>query len=295
MPIAQDFDYHRPSTLKEAGRLLGKYKRASILAGGTDLIAEIKEEAASPDAVIDIKAIVGLNKIAIKDGKLRIGALVTFADIIASKAIRKKLPVLVEISRRVASPGIRNRATLAGNICSAVPCLDSGPLLMALDAVVVAYGPSGQRKIPVSSWFRGNRKTSIKRGEIVTEMVLPLPPIKHGGCFIKLGRYNGEDLAQASVLAMAFAKNSYRVAFGSLGPVPLRAHKIEDILNGKTLSDELIEKSKAIIPGIISPISDIRASKEYRLHMAIVMFERAIRAAVSRLSGDGPEYGTNLI
>jgi len=295
MPILHDFDYHRPSNLKDAINLLGKYRNAAVLAGGTDLVPEMKENVSAPDAVIDIKQIPRLNKIEQTERKLHIGALVTFSDILDSKLISKKLPVLIEICRNVASPGIRNRATLVGNICSAVPCMDSGPILTALDAIVVTSGPVGKRKIPISEWFRGNRKTSIKKSEIVTGVIIPLPPSRHGGCYIKLGRYNGEDLAQASVLVAAFPNSSFRISFGSVGPAPIRAGRIEKILARGEPLDTLIAEARAIIPEIISPITDIRASKEYRLHMAGVMFERAVRTARSRLLGNGPEYGQCLI
>ncbi len=295
MPILHDFEYHHPKTIKEAVRLLGKYKKAAVLAGGTDLVPEMKAAVSVPEAVIDIKGIPGLDKIGWDEGVLRIGALATFADLLESKQVRAKLPVLAEISRNVASPGIRNRATLVGNICSAVPCMDSGPLLAALNATVVTSGPTGKRKIPISQWFRGNRKTSIKKGEIVSEVTIPLPPRKHGGCYIKLGRYNGEDLAQASVLVMALPKNEFRVAFGSVGPIPIRAQRLEKILTNNGSTEKAIAEARAQIPHTIAPITDIRASKEYRLHMTEVMFERATRAALSRLTGDGSAYGEKLI
>jgi carbon-monoxide dehydrogenase medium subunit len=276
-------------------RLLSKYKKPAVLAGGTDLINNLKIEVEKPDAVIDIKGIKELSGIAYQSGVLSIGAAVTFSELIESRIIGTRFPVIAEVAKTVGSVGIRNRATMAGNICSAVACADSGPLLVAYDAVIVARGPKGKRNVPASKWFKGNKKTDIKKGEMVTAIEIPQPARKHAGCYVKLGRYSGEDLAQASVLILALPGKRYRIAFGSVGPVPIRAAKLEMLLDGRTLSDELVAKCKAVIPAVISPITDIRATKEYRLHMCQIMFERGIKAAASRFAGNGPEYGTRLI
>ncbi len=295
MPLVHDFEYHKPATLAAAIKLLSKYKKPAILAGGTDLIAEIKEEMISPDALIDIKGLAELKKIEFKNGKLAIGSLVTFSQIIESKVVLNKFPVFVEVARMVASVGIRNRATMVGNICSAVPCMDSGPILTAYDAVINVKGAKGARKIPIDKWFVGPRKTTLKKGEIVTGVTIALPDKKHAGCYVKLGRYSGEDLAQASVLVLAMPKDTYRIAFGSVGPTPIRARNLENMLNGHKLDDAIIYEAKQLILKTVFPITDIRATREYRMHMCQVMFERGIKAASSRLAGNGPAYGHNQI
>jgi CO/xanthine dehydrogenase FAD-binding subunit len=294
MPIVHDFEYFKAKTLPEALRLLAKQKGAAVLAGGTDIINEIKEGIAKPTALIDIKGLPSLKKIEIKGNKLSIGALVTFSEILHSSIIKKRLPVLAEVARTVGSVGIRNRATMVGNICSAVPCMDSGPILTAFDASITVQSAKGKRRIPISDWFFGPRKTARKIGELATGIEIAIPKKKHGGCYAKLGRYTGEDLAQASVLVLALADRTYRVAFGSVGPVPIRATKIEELLNGEELSEALIAQAISIIPQTVMPITDIRASKEYRLQMCQVMFERALRTAISRLRSNGPEYGINV-
>lgn len=295
MPLLHDFEYHKPKTVSQTLKLLAKFKKAAVLAGGTDIIAEIKEEMTSPEALIDIKGLSELDKIEYKNGKLTIGALVTFTEIIESKIINSKFPVLAEVARTVGSVGIRNRATMVGNICSAVPCMDSGPVLSAYEAVIEIRGVKGKRKIKIDDFFLGPRKTAIKKGELVTSITLPLPDKKHAGCYVKLGRYSGEDLAQASVLILALPKQTYRIAFGSVGPTPIRAGKIEKFLNRQELNDVLIEKAKSMILQTVTPITDIRATKEYRLQMCQVMFERGIKAAVGRLAGNGPQYSERLI
>jgi CO/xanthine dehydrogenase FAD-binding subunit len=303
MPITHEFEYLKPKNLAETAKALGKAKaKAMILAGGTDIVGHLKEDLVTPGLLIDIKGLKELKKIEFKNGSLQIGALVTFSELIDSKLVNSKFPVLVEISKKVASVGIRNRATMVGNICSAVPCLDSGPVLVGMDAVVHLKGPRGQRKIPATKWFTGPRKTARKPDELVTSISIPLPKEKFGACYVKLGRYQGEDLAQASVFVCVTKGKSlsYRVAFGSVGPTPKRGLKIEKLLVNEakatgSIGDESIARAKHLVPSEITPITDIRASKEYRLHMCQVMLERALRAAETRLKGQGPLYGENLI
>ncbi|HUJ12103.1 MAG TPA: hypothetical protein VL171_19010, partial [Verrucomicrobiae bacterium] len=174
---------------------------------------------------------------------------------------------------------------------------------------------------PLNKWFVGPRKTVLKRGEIATGVAVPLPKKNHAACFVKLRRYEGEDLAQASVTVLVTdgdrlsvtgdrAKQTghqspvtnyqprglhYRVSFGAVAPRPIRAERIEALLDGEELTDDLIQRAVQLVPEEIAPITDIRATKEYRTHMIGVMLERGLRAAVSRLEGRGPEYGTSLI
>jgi CO/xanthine dehydrogenase FAD-binding subunit len=296
MAIAHQFEYVKPGSLREAVKTLARYgSRARILAGGTDLVSLIAEDIVKPETVVDIKGLPGLNKVKFKDGVLSIGALVTFSDLRDSPAVAKRFPVLREMTGWLASVGIRNRATVLGNLCSAVPCCDSGPALLVYDAMVLVTGPSGKRKVPLREWFVGPRKTVLKRGEIATGVAVPLPGKKHAACFVKLRRYEGEDLAQASVTVLALAGNSYRISFGAVAPRPIRGDKIEALLEGQPLSDSLIEAAVRLIPQAIAPITDIRATKEYRTLMVGVMLERALRAVAGRLAGTGPEYGTSLI
>lgn len=296
MIIAHEFEYFKPSSIDEAIKLLNKYgAKARILSGGTDLVVRIKDGFETPDAVIDIKGLDELKVLDFKDNKLIVGTLTTFNELIDSEVVKEKFPLLWESAKSVASMGIRNRATMVGNICSAVPSLDSGPALLLYEATVVVKGKDGERRIPIEEWFLGPRKTALKEGELVEYIEIPLPQKKHAGCYVKLGRYNGEDLAQVGVGVLVLSGNEYRVAFCAVGPKPTRAKKIESLLNGKELSDSLIEEAKKLVEEEISPITDIRATKEYRMHMAKVMLDRALKAAVGRLNGKGPDYGTRLI
>ena len=283
MAIVHEFKYFKAKSIKEAVSLLSKHKNAALLAGGTDLVCELKDQAASPSALIDIKGIETLQGITLTGKQLKIGALVTFTDLILSDVVKEQFPLLAEMAKTVASVAIRNRATVVGNICSAVPCMDSAPVLYVYDASIHVIGPSGKREIPISQWFKNVRKTAIKKDEIVTHISIPLPTHKHAGCFAKLGRYAGEDLAQANVAVLVLQNNRYRVSFGSVAPVPIRAKKIEKALNGKPVDEKTIKIAQELLLQEIKPITDIRATKEYRMHMCKVMLERSLKTAVERL------------
>jgi carbon-monoxide dehydrogenase medium subunit len=255
------------------------------------LIPWIREDLVEPEVVIDVKGIDGLNEITLKDDSLVIGSLVTFSDLIDSEKIRTRFPLVFEAARLVGSVGIRNRATMVGNICSAVPSCDSGPVLLVHEAVVLSVGSDGERAIPIGDWFVGPKRTSLGTGRMVTSITLPLPRTDQAGSYVKLGRYNGEDLAQASVAVLAMPGNVYRVAFGAVAPTPVRSQRIESFLAGREPSDSVIDEAKKLVGEETSPIGDVRSSREYRRHMLEVMFERGLRAAAARLGGEGPAYG----
>lgn len=294
MAIAHPFDYVKPTNLAAAVKFLAK-PGSMALAGGTDLITLISEGMVKPALLVDLKGIASLDKLVFKNNVLTIGALATFSDIRDSAVVAKKFPVIREMTGWLASNGIRNRATMAGNLCSAVPCCDSGPVLHVYETSVLVRGPKGKRAVPLGKWFLGPRKTVLKKGELATGLRVPLPKKKHAACFVKLRRYKGEDLAQASVTVMALAGNEYRVSFGSVAPAPIRAFEIEMLLGGKQLTDDRIKQAVKLVPKIIAPITDIRSTKEYRMHMVCVMLDRGLKAAASRLAGNGPEYGVELI
>ncbi len=286
MIITNNFKYFKPKTLDEATNLLSKFgEKAKILAGGTDLIVNLKEEIEIPEAVIDIKGIEKLQEINFDNNRLFIGACVTFSDLIGSEIIKEKFNLLRQASRSVASVGIRNRATMVGNICSAVPSADSAPALLVYEADVIVRSSNEEKRIPISKWFISPKKTVLEENEIVIGISIDLPGKKHAGTYEKLSRYKGEDLAQAGVGILAFEGLQYRVAFCAVGPIPKRSKRIENLLNGNIITDKLLQKAKELIPAEISPITDIRSSKEYRTHMMQVMFERGMKKVVSQISG----------
>jgi len=286
MPISHEFDYKKPATIDEAVELLAQYgDKAKVLAGGTDLVVMMKEDILAPEMVIDIKGIKELKEISFSNDELKIGAGVTFFEIEESKIIKQDFRILWEAAGTVASVGVRNAATLVGNICTAVPSLDSAPALMVYDAVVLVKSKSGERTIAIEDWFTGPKRTALKPDEMVVAVSMKKPAKKSASCYKKLGRYKGEDLAQAGVGVLVCEDKQYKVSFNAVGPVPTRAHKIETLLNGQELTEENIAKAQDLVEQEISPITDIRASKEYRTQMVKVMLERALKDASAILNG----------
>jgi carbon-monoxide dehydrogenase medium subunit len=259
------------------------------------MVPWLRDDLVEPDLLVDIKAIPDLATIGRRDDELTLGALVTFTDVIESEVVRRTAPVLAEMAHQVASVGVRNRATVVGNVCSAVPSLDAGPVLLVYDATVHVAGPAGARTVPLTEWFVAPKRTQLGAGELVTAITLHLPAVDHGAVFLKLARYSGEDLAQANLAVLTTAAHEHRLAFGAVAPVAFRAVEIEAMLLGKPLDERVIADARALVGGTISPISDVRASAEYRTHMCGVMVDRGLRAAASRLAGEGPSYPAHLI
>lgn len=286
MAVAHDFNYYRPTELQEAMKLMKQYgANGRLLAGGTDLAVYIKEGLEHPQAVIDVKHIKELKGLEVQADGVFIGAKATFSDILNSKEIKKQYLLLWEAARSVASVGIRNRATLVGNICSAIPSLDSAPALLCYNAVVHVISSKGERAIPITEWFLAPRKTAKKPDEVVLGVNIPKPSGKSTGCYLKLGRYGGEDLAQAGIGMLFSQKFGFRVAYCAVGPIPKRAELIEKFINGKELTQDRIEKAKALVTSEIAPITDIRASQEYRTHMCEVMLQRGLTVCLDRMNG----------
>ena len=291
-----NFDYRKPIDLNEALNLKSEWgKSSSLLLGGTDLLLAIEENLRTPDLLIDLKSVKELDNLAKVEGHLDIGARVTYSNLINSKLIKKYLPGIWESSRLVASVGVRNVATLVGNICNAVPSAESAAPLLVRDALVHLSSLKENRTVPISDFFTGPRKTVVGEREIVTKVSVPCTNGDFGESYVKLGRYRGEDIAQVAVSVLVDSSWNYKIAFAAVGPVPMRIPEAESLLRGKPLTAELISIAEEAVIDTVSPISDIRASKEYRIHMCRIMFDKAISAAVSRMISSKPEYGTRLI
>ena len=296
MSITCEFEYAKPAGLKQALALLARPVAggAVALAGGTDLVAWLRDGAVSPGFLVDIKGLEELRGIRLKAGKLWIGANTTFAEIIESPLVRKHAPILVEAAGMVASVGVRNRATLGGNLCSAVPCCDSGPALLVYGAALHVAGARGSQRIPATKWFLGPRRTALAKGGLV--LGISIPVAKHAGGFAKLKRYRGEDLAQASVAVRVDAKGVWQVAYGSVAPTPIRGPKVERLLRGERKpAAALLKRAAALAETEVAPITDIRSSQIYRRLMVGVMLKRAVRLAAQRLAGRGAACGINIL
>lgn len=274
----KDFKYFKPSSLEEASRLLLQYgEAASILNGGTDLIVRMHEGLSHPEAVIDIKGIGGLNEITFdKETGLTIGACVTMKEMEKHPMLLEKYRVLAEACHSVGSCQVRNRATMVGNITNASPLADTATPLLALDAFVQVYASEeGIREISIHDFFVFVRKTCLKAGDIVTGVRIPNYDENVFGHYQKHARRDAVDLSTvcASVVKVC---GKIRIALGSVAPTPVRLWQTEAFLEGKSLNPEVIEAAAKIAVGEVNPITDIRATKEYRQEIVGVLVKRGL-------------------
>lgn len=280
MPLPK-FDYLRPRTTEELAAALAEHGAdAKLFAGGTDLIVLMRDKLVRPKYVIDIKGIEELRELSWNERRgLTIGAAVTLNELIASEVVRGRFGALWKAAGTLADPTIRNRATLVGNICNASPAADTAPALLVLDAEVEVVSVKGERVIPIQEFFRGVKLTALERGEFVRAVRVPNPPEGAKGDYLKWGRTRGEDLAVVGVagLAVNSGKKLVRIALSSVAPTPLLVPEVEGIFEGGGSVEEQMDKAASVVVEKISPISDVRASKEYRLHMAGVLTKQILK------------------
>ena len=283
------FDYVKVSSLEEASKLAAeKGDKAVLMAGGTDVILLIHEKAIPADTVIDIKGIPGLDEIKYVEGEgMRIGALVKLYDIQNSDIVKEKMPALSDASRYLASPQIRRKGTMVGNICNASPSADTASILVAMNAVVKVYNAEGEKEIPIDEFFKGVKKTALVPGDIVTGIFIPELNKGEGSAYFKHSVRKAMDLAIIGVGAKIKMDGDKiadaRVCMGGVAVTPLRAKNAEQILIGNEITDELLEKAGVAASQECSPISDVRASAEYRTDMVRVYTKRAVRKAVETM------------
>jgi CO/xanthine dehydrogenase FAD-binding subunit len=276
------FEYVKPQGIDEALTLIAKHKgRARPIAGGTDLIPKMqRREIASPHYIVDLKGISDLDYIKDECDGLHIGALTTIYAVETSPLIQQKFGVLAQAAYSMASPQIRNRGTIAGNICNAVPSADSAPALLALEATVKLKGQEGERIVPLDDFFTGPNETVLTDGELLVEIhTPPLPPSSHG-IYLKLTPRRSMDLAVVGVAVVVVPEDGVckdiRIALGAVAPTPIRAKRAEAIIRGQRFSEEVIERTADTAVEEARPIDDHRASAEYRRAMIKVLVSRAI-------------------
>jgi CO/xanthine dehydrogenase FAD-binding subunit len=279
------FQYARPRVLAQLFDLLAEHgTKARILAGGTDVIVRLRMGHMRPDVVVDVKNVGDLaGGIAEVDGVLRVGARAVMTDLIEDARVRRHFPALVEAASVVGSVQIRNRATLAGNICNASPAADTAPALLVYGAVVNLAGAAGRRQVPLTEFFTGPGRTVLQAGEIVESIDLPVPASPAGGAFGRITRRYGVDLATINLCCRVDASGETRFAYGAVAPRPFLVTDTHGVLaNAKAPAEEKSGVLRELI-GHASPISDVRGGREYRLAMLDVMSRRALETAMGRL------------
>ena len=283
MKRTEPFDFYQPATLAEASRLLkDKGPGGRFLAGGTDLVIAMKEKGLLPKYIVDLKRVPGLSGIRENaDGTMTIGALTTMYTIETAPLIKKKYPFLSQSAAEVGSIQIRNRATIGGNMANATPSADVAPSLIALNATATLASANGERTVPIEEFFRGPGQNVMNADEILTEITIPKTSPQLVGEYIKFSPRDMMDLAYIGV-AVAYHLGSdkrctgVRIVLGAVAPTPIRAKNSEALLEGKILTEELAAQVGAEAARESKPISDVRASADYRRAMVGVMTKRAL-------------------
>jgi CO/xanthine dehydrogenase FAD-binding subunit len=278
------FGYVMAKDVGHAVALLGEHgAKAKILAGGTDLLVELKHALHDPEIIVDISRLRELKNIAIADDGLHIGAGVTNADIMSSPIISTMFPAMVAAAHSIGAMQTRNLGTLGGNLVTCVPSMDSGPTLIALEASVTVAGAAGQRRMPLADLFVGPRKTSLKPGELLVDIVIPKENLNKPTAFEKFGLRKGQALALVNVGASFWVEKDKfvapRIALGAVAPTVIRAPKAEAFLDGRKVSAEAMTEAGRIAATEAKPISDFRASADYRRDLVVVLVKRALANA----------------
>lgn len=286
--IPPAFEYLRPKTLPEAVAMLQQHgDDAKILSGGQSLIPMMKLRLARPSHLIDINRVSGLSYIKEDGGFLKIGGLTRESELEASELIRKKYPLLFDTATVIADPQVRNMATVGGNLAHGDPANDHPATMMALGAQIVATGAKGERVIAIDDFFVSLFTTALQHDEILTEIRVPVPPLKSSGAYFKLERKVG-DFATAAVavqltLDAGGAVENIGIALTNAGATPIRAKAAQDALRGKKPDAALIAQAAQLAMDAAQPSADLRGPVEYKKGLVQEFTKRALTRALERV------------
>jgi len=282
--MINELEYFKPKSFAQAVAFLSESKNSCILAGGTDLIVGLRAGIETSDKIIDIKEIPDAEKLKVTVKGIEIGAAVTLNQLIESRAIKKTYSALTIAAEKIATYQLRNRATVVGNICNASPAADMAPALLVLNAGVKIIGPEGERTIPLADFFKGVKKTALKKGELVKTIEVPAPPPNTKSGFSKQQRLKGHDLAIANVAA-AFCPDKNRKNPGTLrialGAVAVTPVKLKEIPVNKNEVKNAVNAAIAAAKKIAAPIDDVRSSAAYRNEIIKTLISRLVQEVLS--------------
>ena len=287
--IPGEFTYHRPSTVAEAVAILASHgDEARPLAGGHSIIPMMKLRMAAPEHLIDLSGVADLKGIREEGGAIVIGAMTTQHELIASDLLSNKLPIIRETSLLIADPQIRYLGTIGGNVANGDPGNDMPALMQCLNASYKVAGPNGEREIAARDFYEAAYFTALASEELVTAVVIPVPPAGHGFAYEKLKRKVGDYATAAAAVIVTMSGGSVTscsVALTNVGDTPLFAAETCEILTGSTLDADTVNRAVAAAEAITQPASDGRGPAEYRTKMAGVMLRRALARAAERANG----------
>jgi aerobic carbon-monoxide dehydrogenase medium subunit len=282
------FEVVQAGSVEDCLRALAAHgPEAKLLAGGTDLLPQLKNGVLSPRHVIDLSRVARLRSINLDGGReLRVGAAVTARELELHQGVRTRYQALAESGALVGSVQVRNLATVGGNLCNAAPSADMAPPLLALEAEAVIAGPRGERRVPLSAFFTDVRRTVLAPDELLVELVMPAPPPRSGGNYLRHTPRRELDIAVVGVASQLTLSDGVcaraRIALAAVAPIPLRATAAEQALEGRPITTELIERAAGLATEAARPISDQRGSAEFRRHLVGVLTRRTLTTALAR-------------
>ncbi len=282
--LYHEFEYLEPATVAEAAALLAEHgDRARVMAGGTDLLVQLKMERRQPPYIVSLKRIAALQGIA-RNGSVTIGAA-TSLRAISKSPLATLYPALAEACNCFSTVQIMYMATIGGNLCNASPAADSAPCLLVLDASAAVESQRGQHTLPLADFFLAPGKTVLQPDELLVHVTLPPSPAHTGSAFLKVSRVTA-DISQVCAAVRVTRDGDRvqeaRIALGSVAPTPVRALQAEQSLGGERFTPELAEHAAAIAAREIRPIDDVRATRAYRQHAARVIVRDALKTAWER-------------
>tara|TARA_B100001964_G_scaffold138887_1_gene153188 strand:+ start:2662 stop:3525 length:864 start_codon:yes stop_codon:yes gene_type:complete len=285
-----NFDYEAPTSLASALELLARPGEISPMAGGTDVIDQLKNNRRNADLVVDLKRIPDLLVLESNGSGLRIGSAVSCTEVHNFTAENGNYSALAESSELVGSVHIQNRASIGGNVCNAAPSADTIPSLLIHEAVAHTASASGEREIPLIDFFAGPGQTVLQKGEILKELGVPTPSANTTSAYLRFIPRNEMDIAVAGVGSLIEVDPSSdvvtkaRIALASVAPTPVRAYAAEEFLEGKNIDVEVIAKTADLAVEATIPITDVRGSAEYRKELIKVLTKRTLNICLERLA-----------
>jgi carbon-monoxide dehydrogenase medium subunit len=279
------FEYYQPETLKDAWSLMEKGKgkgHVRYIAGGTDILVTIKNRAIQPDALVSLRRIKELSGIR-RNRELTVGSMTLLRDLERDSNLARDYPALAQAVWELATPQVRNMATVGGNLCNAAPSADCAPPLLVMEAALTLEGPGGRRDVPVEDFFTGPGQTCMDSAEILTQIRIPSVKKHTGMSFLKLGRVSTDIAvvnAAASLTMDGKACSLCRLAVGAVAPVPLRLHSVEQMIEGNEPSAGLLDAARKMVEKEVKPITDVRSTAEYRRITSGVLVRRALEQAI---------------
>jgi CO/xanthine dehydrogenase FAD-binding subunit len=278
--------YAAPTSADEAIALLSEHgDRAKVLGGGTDLIVDLKHKPGNVELLVDVTSIPEFCGIEETDEGLRIGSMARYGEIMTNPLINEYTPEIVAASHTVGAVQTRNLGTIGGNLVTCVPSADSAPALLVLDADVTVAGTNGQRRMPLTEFFVGPRKTCLEPHELLVDIRIPKANLGKPSLFLKFGLRKGQALALVNAAAALWLDDTGaiaepRISLGAVAPTPIRAPKAEAVLAGQKPTDELLTEAAEIAVTECKPIDDFRASADYRRHLVKTMTYRCLQRSV---------------